>query len=619
MKANYGKTAAPSGDHLDTELMRVRVILLAMVAALVFLGASLWRVQVVHTSRYRSSLDRQSMRRVRLPGARGLILDRNGVHLAENRPSYCIAVYVEELRQRGRSSNTVNKVEDVLDGLSGVLGLERQVTYGDIVNHMARSCPMPLLAWKDIDEVALARWAESKMTFPGVDVYVEPERSYPQGSLASHVLGHVSRLDPDARDPYHFYLPDMEGREGIERALNVRLAGVAGGLLIRVDALGFRHDQDSERDPIAGEDVVLTLDAGIQRCLEDALAGVKGAGVVLDPRNGDVLAMASAPAFDVQSMRSFAGMKELLSDPNKPLINRAVRGLYAPGSTFKPLVALAALESHRATAQTLFNCPGYFDMGGGRELDCFHRTVHGTLAMQKSIEQSCNVYFCHLGLQCGYEAIVEMARRTGLGRASGVEIVEAAGLVPDNAWKRRTHKDSWRNGDTCNLSIGQGALLVTPLQMAVVCATLANGGFVYRPRLVLRGAAAAAGGDAAHEAPAREGELVANMHWSPRSLAVVRGGMHDVVQAERGTGKRARIEGVEMAGKTGSAETGAKSERRINAWMLVFAPYERPRYAVAMVVEDGESGGATAAPRIKQLMEGILALEHEGHRPRAGG
>ena len=612
-----------SAGQLDRELIRVRIVLLGLLGAFVLLGAALWRIQVLHTSKYRSSLDRQSMRRVRLPGARGALFDRGGVCLANNRPSYSVAIYLEELRSPGRVSNTVTAAERVIDGLSSALKLERNVAREEIAQHMRRRCPLPLLAWQDLDERAMARWAEGSVPFPGADIYVEPVRVYPQGGLASHLIGYVGRLDPDVDEFYHFYLPEMEGRSGLERALNETLAGVAGGRLIRVDALGFKHDEVGERDPIAGEDVVLTIDARIQRCVEEALAGRRGAAAVIDPRNGDILAMASAPAFDPKALRSQTAYSCLTNDPAKPLLNRAVAEHYPPGSTFKPIVALAALESGRAAAGTTFDCPGYFEVGG-IVFRCWNRQGHGTLAMHRAIAQSCNAYFCQLGLQCGYDRIHEMAEAFGMGQATGIEMGgEERGLLPDAEWKTRARGEGWRKGDTCNLSIGQGDLLATPLQMAVVAATLGNGGYLYRPRLVRSRAQRPAGryvyalpngpvdspGRDPGEGPDTPGSLVRRIRASPESFAVVRGGMHDVVQAEDGTGKRARVPGVPMGGKTGSAEHGPRAARKTYGWMIAFAPFERPRYAIALVIEDAVSGGATAAPRVGYVMAKIFGVQ----------
>jgi penicillin-binding protein 2 len=291
-----------------------------------------------------------------------------------------------------------------------------------------------------------------------------------------------------------------------------------------------------------------------------------------------------------------------MSDEGQPFFNRAISGNYAPGSIFKPVVAVAALENRRAAPNETFECRGYFELGNTK-FHCWRRGGHGRLELRKAIEQSCNSYFCQLGLRCEHERIVHMAGALGFGRATGIPLPgESGGLLPDNEWKRRHYNgDSWRAGDTCNLSIGQGWLLVTPLQMAVFAATLANGGTVYRPRLV--------------RSPGEEPVVMNVMGWSAETLAVVRGGMHDVVESESGTGKRARLEGIPMGGKTGTAEYGLRSDRRQYGWMIVFAPFDRPRYAACIVIEDAVSGGITAAPRIRRLMERVFA----GERGAAGG
>jgi penicillin-binding protein 2 len=588
-----------SADPIGAELMRLRLTGLLFLATLLFLGGWLWRVQVLHATRYEERLDRQSMRRVRLPGARGRIFDRNGVCLADNRPNYCIAVYVEELRRPGPLSNTVTRVEKVIHDIASITGLQPQVSAGDIQMHIRRRRPLPLLVWRDVSEQALARLNEASLSLPGVDVYVEPQRTYPLPGVGAHVLGYVGRMDPDTNEPYHFYLPEMEGRSGVEESLNNRLAGVAGGSLIRVDVSGFKFDEEEVLEPIPGEDVTLTLDSRIQQWAEHVMRGKLGAAVMLDPRNGDILAMVSSPGFDPAAMRTPDEFARMATDETRPLFNRAIAGLYPPGSTFKPLVAFAALESQKATAMTSYNCPGYFEIGNVH-FDCWFKEGHGMVAMRKAIEQSCNAYFCQLGLLCGYDSIFHMAEACGLGHECGIELNgEKPGLLPDDAWKRRVMREGWRPGDTCNVSIGQGALLVTPLQMADVVATIANGGTLYRPRLVSRDSVA-------RPAP---GEVANKMNWSRESLRIVRGGMFDVIQAETGTGKRARVSGVEMGGKTGSAEYGPRGARKKYTWVLCFAPFDAPRYAMAMVVEDGVSGGVTTAPLVHKVMAGVFAME----------
>ena len=599
-----------SSEEQLAERVRLRLVWLGMIGCLAFLGIKLWRMQIVHASTYASDFERQSVRRVRLPATRGLIYDRHGVCLAGNRPSYCIAIYVEELRRPGRLSNTVDRVEEVVDQVADVIGRERGVSRRDIRLHIQRRGPMPFLAWRGIDHDVIARWAESPEPLPGVDVYVEPVRTYPNGPEASHVLGYVRRADTPTgkKSAYHYYLPEIEGKRGLEKVFNDRLAGQAGGRLLRVDASGFRYEVIDELLPQPGGNLRLTLDLRIQAAAEAVLAGQRGSVVVLDPRNGEVLAMASMPTYDSNTFSAGASREEWdrLSALDGVFVNRSVSGAYAPGSVFKPIVAIASLENRRARADTRFNCPGFFQLGDVR-FGCWSDRGHGEIAMRKSIEQSCNAYFCQLGLQCGYERIYHIADALGLGRATGIELDrETGGLLPNDAWKRATHKDdAWRAGDTCNVSIGQGPLLVTPLQMAVVTAALANGGRVLRPNLVL--------------GPGGSGGVVNRMNWSAETLETVRGGMRDVVQLESGTGKRARIPGVVMAGKTGTAEYGPRNARKHYAWMILFAPYTRPRYALALVVEDALSGGQTAAPMAARLMDNVFRIEDPTRPPLEGG
>lgn len=602
---------------------RLRLTLVAMLGFFVFLAAVLWSVQMRDASEYESHLNRQSVRRVRLPAPRGRIFDRYGRCLADNRPGYGIAIYVEELRQPGRISRTVDHVGLVVDRLAESLNLEREITEADIREHVVRKRPLPLLAWRDMGEDTLARLAESNVTFPGaqeripgVDVTVESIRVYPEGRLAAHVIGHVGLADPDLHqeDAYHYYIPAIEGRNGVERVRNEALQGQPGGYLVRVDASGFKHRELGRRDPLPGEDVVLAIDARIQRAAESVLEGVIGAVVVLDPRNGDVLAMASGPTFDPNAFSMGIAQQEwnqLLRDENRPLVNRAASGIYPPGSVFKMVVAIAALENRRSSPDMVFDCSGVYRVGD-HPFHCWRKSGHGWIDLRKALEQSCNVYFYQLGLMCGYERIYRMADALSIGRRTGLDLPgEAAGLLPDDAWKRRTLRDAWRPGDTCNVSIGQGALAVTPLQMAVMTAAIANGGRVYRPRTTL----------GASLNPARiiemqsgigmrPGEALADLRWSDETLTVVRGGMLDVVHAPDGTGQRARVEGVRMAGKTGTAQYTRDGEARRHAWMAAYAPFENPRIAAVLVVEHSPGGGGLiAAPRMQTLMTVALGMD----------
>ena len=604
-----------SAEQINHELIRLRVLLVVLASVFVALLTVMWRVQVVNSSKYTQSLDKQSIRRIRLPGVRGTIYDKNGVCLAGNNPNYCIAIYIEELRQPGKWIHTIDKVEAVLDEMSAEFNIPREVSRKDISRHIRRRLPLPFLAWQNISPATIARVKESDTTMQGVDIYVEPIRTYPQGNSSSHIIGYVGRSKPaqDTKTPYHYYLPEMDGKVGVEKQLNSILTGVAGGKLIRVDASGFKHNDRFERDPIPGSDIKLSIDSRIQQLAENALQGIRGACVIVDPRNGDILAMANSPAFDLSRFTPRIPTKywrELNDDKRLPLFNRAISGAYAPGSIFKPLVAIAALENKAIKPYTEYDCPGYFKLGDAR-FNCWKKTGHGVIDVRKALEQSCNAYFCELGQECGHEQIYHMAAAVGLGYKTGIDLPgEVSGLLPNNAWKLKHYHDRWRGGDTCNFSIGQGALTVTPLQMALYTATIANGGTLYHPRLLLDH-----GTSAAKEYKWTPGKISNQLNWNMLTLETVRGGMFDVINAPTGTGKRAHIPELIMAGKTGTAEVGPRHNRRKNTWMILFAPYTNPKYAVAMIVEDGISGGITVAPRLRRLM---LAIKELNHTEKAG-
>ena len=381
----------------------------------------------------------------------------------------------------------------------------------------------------------------------------------------------------------------------------------AGGRLVRVDVSGFRYEDLAVLEPKEGADIRLAVNVRIQKLAEDVLGRKPGSVVILSPQNGDVLAMASAPGFDpnlfIPSISSSA-WKELILHKDKPLLNRAVAGTYAPGSTFKPIVAFAALENNRVSSDVEFECPGYFHVGE-QQFRCWASQPHGALDFRGALRYSCNVFFYRLGLDMGPDYIYHMASAMGLGRKTGIDIdFEQGGILPDDSWSRKTLGHGWRAGDTCNFSIGQGSLAVTPLQMAVAAATIANGGIVYRPRLLV-------GKRASSETDfeALEPLSVNTMNWRTETLGIVRQGMREVVMEPDGTGRSAFVGEIEMGGKTGTAEFGPKNDGKNRGWMIAFVPYHEPRYAIAVVLDEANTGGTTVAPLIKQLVEGLVHLD----------
>ena len=294
----------------------------------------------------------------------------------------------------------------------------------------------------------------------------------------------------------------------------------------------------------------------------------------------------------------------MLEDPARPLVDRAVGGQYPPGSIFKPIVAMAALENKRVPLSKTYVCEGTYQLGRST-FRCAHGARHGEIGLREALARSCNVYFFKLGLDSGYDYIRYMAEAVGLGRKSGIPLShEKSGLIPSDGWSRRIRGHGWRKGDTVNSSIGQGDILVTPLQMALATAAIANGGVLYEPRLI-RGVSALGDGPALTFPPV----VAQNLNWSPQNLRVVQNGMRDVVMEDYGTGRMARIPGLTMAAKTGTAEYGPKDERKYRGWMVAYAPFEHPRYAVAVVVEHASSGGTSAGPVVRSIMAGLFGRQ----------
>ena len=582
------------------------------------LGSTLFRLQYMDTGEFKADLEQQNTRRIRIPGLRGRILDRNGAVLAECRPSHCIQCNVEEFQRRGDATNTVAAVEEALGRLTDKLGLERPagLTHARIERHVKQSSAMPLMLWEDVPDDVFARFAENSEEFPGFEATTRPERIYPYGKLAAHVLGYTGRSRPDDADSAHFFEHDMKGREGVERYYNRFLTGVAGERKVHVDARGFRptkqreammdDDMDADVAPSPGLDLRLTIDKDVQAVLEAQLDGVTGAGVVLDPRDGAVIALASAPTFDPNDCVPRLTVEvyaDLTNAPAKRLQNRAISESYAPGSTFKPITALAALANGWLPDDE-YSCEGVYRLGN-LNLHCWDRWGHGPITLRTALEKSCNTFFCNLGTAVGTNAVITAARAFGLGTVTGIDLGgETAGVVPDNEWKRAAFNERWYPGDTCQMSIGQGMLLVTPLQMAVVAATLANGGKVFTPYLFARGA---------DEPPP---EPASTVQYDREYMDLVREGMRDVAEtgtgrriltrwqdAEPGSFKKRRFNlNVTCAGKTGTAEIGRGDTKRKNTWVIAFAPFEKPTVAIAMIVERGESGGSTVAPRVHAVL-----------------
>ena len=573
------------------------VLAVVFAAGLVHLGLRLKEVQVDEAADYGYASSRQSLRRVRVGGARGRILDRRGAVLAANRTVLSIICRPGVFQQR-TWEGTAGEIERAVAAVAAALGRPSPLSPRTIRRHVNQSLAMPLTVWRDIGERELAVFCEREREFPGFALEESEERVYPNGALAAHLLGYVGR-DSAARDAgdekFNFVSAETCGRSGVEHYYDGFLRGVSGEKKLLVDARGFAIREWTVVEPRRGPDLRLTIDLDVQREAERQLAGLCGACVVLNPQNGEVLALASAPGFDpndfVPSLSPdlYARLKD---DPAKPLLNRAAGGSYAPGSTFKPVTALAGLRAGYPADET-YCCDGGFSLGEFR-LHCASRWGHGELDVRQALMKSCNPFFCNLAMDIGTNALVRGARAFGLGARTGLDFgVDAAGVVPDGGWKMRRYGEPWYPGDLAQMSIGQGMLLASPLQMARVAGAVGTGWLV-TPRLKA-------------DLPVERQKLP----FSDEHLAVVREGLRRVVAGDgemRGTGWRGG-EGVPVAvsGKTGTAEVGVGARRRKNTWFIAYAPSEAPRVALALVVENGESGGGTAAPRAAAILRRVFA------------
>ena len=563
-------------------------------AGLLHLAVRLHEVQVETAADYNYASARQSIRRVRIGGARGRILDRNGRVLADNRTSLSLVCHPSFFQQR-TWEGTAAGMREAIAGVERVIGRPASVTDAMVRRHVDRLLPLPLTVWRNLDAGELARFCEREANFPGFSVQESEERVYPRGESAAHALGWVGATVADAEaagdERFYFIAPELHGKSGIEYQYDTFLSGVPGERKVLVDARGFAIRDWTVVEPKKGPDLALTLDADVQSLVERQLVGVRGACVVLDPRSGEILALASAPAFDPNTVRRPDRYRALAEDPAKPLLDRAAGGAYAPGSTFKPVTALAAL-SVGYPADGTYVCEGVFTLGEMR-LHCARRWGHGEMDLRHALMLSCNPFFCNLGLEAGTNVLCATARAFGLGRRTGVDLgVDSAGVVPDEGWKMRTYREKWYMGDLAQMSIGQGMLLVSPLQMALVAGALGTG---YRVTPHLKA------GLKSDRSP---------LPFPAEHLALVREGMRMVVAGDgetRGGGWRCG-EGlaVPVSGKTGTAEVGRGATRRKNTWFIAFAPSDNPRVALALVVENGESGGATAAPRANAILKGIF-------------
>jgi len=646
-------------DQLRKNDRQLQVLAICVLTGLGFLLIGLWYVQVVSARRYQTSQINQSFRTVRIPAIRGKVFDANGIALAENRPSYNVNLYLDELRPYFQSaySNNLGWVMRQLTRTNAKARLTRtqRIELGKLTRYQVVSnlvyrvgslveqpvplqdkkffehydqrlfVPMPVLT--NLNPRQIARFAEQSPGLPGFDLEVQPVRTYPHHSSAAHLLGYLLRDNSGADVDvfFNYRMPDFKGATGVEGALDDELRGRTGAKSVLVNSLGYRQSENVWNPAEAGQNVFLTIDLSIQKAAEQALRSApvpysgppRGAVVVMDPRNGDLIAVASHPAFDPNDFVSGFSQDEWqrLNDPKlRPQINRATSGTYHPGSVFKIVVAMAALEAGLNPKEKIFNPPDPAEPWHGHILLGRHKikdlAAPGEYDFQRALIKSSNTYFITNGLKTGVDRILDLGKRLHFGERAGIPTrQDAPGTFPTRQWQKDNRGGAWFDGDTANLCIGQGDIDVTPLQVAVMISAVANGGRVFWPRLVARLEPQDPFGN---DQPVvfQAGRIHDELKVSRRTLDLIREAMLADVEDAEGTGKRAFVPGMRICAKTGTAQImiGRKVVGH-TIWFASFAPYGDPRYVVVVMLETelpGGSGAETCAPVAQQV---YLALQ----------
>jgi len=586
-----------------------------IVAGLVLLLLRAWNLQVVNEAYYLNLSENNRLRVVETPPPRGRIYDRNGALLVNNIPSFNLYLVRGDMPDQEAVVNRLalySKIE--ADQIIEKLKKEKGDAY------------RPMKIKEDLSLWEVAQIEGHGLDLPGVKIEAEFKRHAVSGMLGAHLLGYVSEVTQKqlASEKYKdTKAGTIVGQYGIEQSYDAMLQGVPGEKRIEVDVLGHERQVIRERLPQRGDDIFLSLDLKVQKTAEAALATRPGAIVALDPRNGEVLAMVSHPAFDPNILSKGASSEvwaALLEDKKRPLTNRVIQGQYPPGSTFKIVVAAAILETQTASPAREVECRG-FTRFGNRKFRDWKVGGHGTVNLHRSLVESCDIYYYEMGHELGVDAIAAASFSFGLGALTGIDLpFEKPGLIPTKAWKLKALKEQWYPGETLSVAIGQGFVSTTPLQLATMVGAVASNGVWHTPHLLIKRRDYKTG--LISEIDPQQGRRIP---VSNAALRVIKGGLAGVVSEKKGTAMKSRSDLVSIAGKTGTAQVVARPEKETDilpeafqdhAWFVAFAPVDNPEIAVAVLVENGGHGGAAAAPLATRVIESYF-LEQEGPPPLA--
>ena len=608
-----------NGKELERLKKRALLMRRFFILLLLVLLAKAFYLQVVRGEYYAEKAKSNMLRRYQVRAPRGRIFDRRGRPLAINRPSFNLYVVPGDLGKKVKPL--------LLEHLSEYLGLDKEKVEKSVAqSKRKRGLWTPVLVKRDLSQEELALVEEKDRLFPGAIVIPEGKRYYPNGPVAAHVLGYVGEVSEEELRTGDYYPGDMVGRSGVEKEYEEFLKGIPGWEKWEVDATGKKRKLVDTSRPVPGDDIYLTIDLDLQRKAEELLKGKQGCIVAMNPKTGEILAMTSSPEFDPNLFAkgiSAEDWKMLIQDKFHPLQNRCIQGLYPAGSVFKIVVALAGLETGKITPSKEFFCNGGYPFGG-RIYRCWKRGGHGHVALRRAMVESCDVYFYNLGHELGVDTIHKYGSLLGLGKKTGVDLPhEKGGLLPSSRWKRRALGQIWFPGETLSLAIGQGYLQVTPLQLDLMLSQVVNGGRHIQPHLLYK----VVKGRDVEVWRSKKGKKLPFKRWN---LAFIKDALKGVVEDLHGTGRAARIQGITVGGKTGTAQVvgmaqdqDSKEELplhwREHAWFVAFAPVEDPKIAVAVLVEHGGHGGSAAAPLAREVIKAYFGLDGDGNKEKGHG
>lgn len=583
-----------------------------VVLILIILLIRLWDLQIMRGSEMKRLSEQNRIRINKIVAPRGVIYDRKGRIIADTRPSFNIYISHEDMKN----------FDQTIDGLTALIKISKEEIMEKLEAAKGQPASFPVKIKSDVSLDDVAKIEANRVYLPGVNIQVEPKRFYHYGKMFAHLVGYVSEISDEElkKKEYQNYSPgDFVGRYGLERSYETYLRGVDGEKRVEVDSRGREMRILEQKNPIPGNSIYLNVDLDIQGTVDKAFENKRGGCIAVDPKTGGVIALVSSPTFDPNKFVSGITKEEwqtIALDKRHPLQNRVIQGRYPPGSTFKIVSAIKGLELGIIDERTSFSCRGGFSYGG-RVFRCWKKGGHGNINVHRAIVESCDIFFYNLGLRLGVDRIHEISDLIGLGRVTGIDLPgEKDGLIPSTQWKKKVYGKPWFEGETVSVSIGQGAVWLTPIQLVQLASFVANEGINYKPMIVNR-------------IVSQEGKVIktfepvmnTDARLKKETIRIVKDGMKGVVNEGGGTAYGSRLEHISMSGKTGTAQSVGEKGKNLgdHAWFIAYAPSDNPAIAISVLVEYGGHGSSVAAPVAKTITEAMFKENKEIKEVRLNG